>query len=68
VKILHLEDSPSDAYLVQRTLSRHGLESEILCAKSAEKFRSALLIEDLIRLAQQPQDPDRDRDVGAIAR
>jgi CheY-like chemotaxis protein len=43
VKILHLEDSPSDAYLVQRTLSRHGLESQIVCAKSADEFRSALL-------------------------
>jgi signal transduction histidine kinase/DNA-binding response OmpR family regulator len=42
MKILHLEDSPSDAYLVQRTLSRHGLAAQIQCAKSADEFRTAL--------------------------
>lgn len=42
MRILHLEDDPSDALLVQRTLTRHGIEADIRRAQSAEEFGAAL--------------------------
>ena len=42
MKILHLEDNVSDSILIERTLQRHGIEVELLCARSGDEFRRAL--------------------------
>src|SRR3569623_168040 len=42
IKILHLEDIPSDAELVERTLKRSGIEFEKLLVDTRDEFTSAL--------------------------
>ncbi len=42
MKILHLEDNPSDSILIERTLQRHGIDADLLCARSGDEFRHAL--------------------------
>ncbi len=42
MRILHLEDNASDSILIERTLQRHGIEADLLCARSGDEFRSAL--------------------------
>jgi signal transduction histidine kinase/CheY-like chemotaxis protein len=42
MKILHLEDNASDSILIERTLQRHGIEADFLCARSGDEFRNAL--------------------------
>lgn len=42
MRVLHLEDDPNDALLVQRTLERAGLSAEITNINSAPEFRDAV--------------------------
>jgi signal transduction histidine kinase len=42
MRILHLEDNASDSILIERTLQRHGIAADLLCARSGDEFRSAL--------------------------
>jgi signal transduction histidine kinase/DNA-binding response OmpR family regulator len=41
-RVLHLEDSPNDAFLVRRALTRGGLAPEIVVAETGAAFHAAL--------------------------
>jgi signal transduction histidine kinase len=42
LKLLHLEDDPDDAYLVERVLGTADFDSEVTLVRSREAFRNAL--------------------------
>ena len=42
LRILHLEDSPADAQLVEATLAESGLDFEFLCVETEAEFQAAL--------------------------
>lgn len=42
IRVLHLEDDPSDAELIQRKLKTEGFACDIVVANAKEKFESAL--------------------------
>jgi signal transduction histidine kinase len=42
LQIAHLEDNPDDAFLVERTLAKHGIEAEITAVSNPDKFIAAL--------------------------
>src|SRR6185503_5997698 len=43
INILHLEDNPDDANLVQTVLKYSNLECNILCVDTKEKFETGIL-------------------------
>ncbi len=43
IHVLHLENNPDDAFLVQRTLKDFGLACDVLWVETKEKFETSLL-------------------------
>lgn len=42
MKILHLEDDPSDALIIERGVQREGLQADFIPARSPDEFAAAL--------------------------
>src|SRR5208282_4064833 len=47
IRVLHLEDNPRDAELIQARLESEGLECEIVRAQDRAGFESALALEGI---------------------